>query len=144
MVFLYLNLEKHLTMEFTNMKKIFFIMFMLSSFVFADKILTTSVGKLNPTAKVIGGYEEPHGVKVTWNLTKGRITTKGNSLDSAEEFMIRIWDKYNQRIDAYATEIFVNKALSGDAYKVYGNEDLNKRNAIDDLLNERENLIKQI
>ena len=130
MVFLYLNLEKHLTMEFTNMKKIFFIMFMLSSFVFADKILTTSVGKLNPTAKVIGGYEEPHGVKVTWNLTKGRITTKGNSLDSAEEFMIRIWDKYNQRIDAYASEIFVNKAPSGDEYKVYGT-DLNDAKSLD-------------
>ena len=117
-------------MEFTNMKKIFLIMFMLSSFVFADKILTTSVGKLNPTAKVIGGYEEPHGVKVTWNLTKGRITTKGNSLDSAEEFMIRIWDKYNQRIDAYASEIFVNKALSGVEYKVYGN-DLNDAKSLD-------------
>lgn len=112
------------------MKKIFLIMFMLSSFVFADKILTTSVGKLNPTAKVIGGYEEPHGVKVTWNLTKGRITTKGNSLDSAEEFMIRIWDKYNQRIDAYATEIFVNQAPSGDEYKVYGH-DLNDAKSLD-------------
>lgn len=112
------------------MKKIFLIMFILSSFVFADKILTTSVGKLNQTSKVIGGYEEPHGVKVTWNLTKGRITTNGNSLDSAEEFGIRIWDKNNQRIDAYATEIFVNKALSGDAYKVYGN-DLNDAKSLD-------------
>lgn len=112
------------------MKKIFLIMFMLSSFVFADKILTTSVGKLNQTSKVIGGYEEPHGVKVTWNLTKGRITTEGNSLDSAEEFGIRIWDKNNQRIDAYATEIFVNQALSGDAYKVYGT-DLNDAKSLD-------------
>lgn len=112
------------------MKKIFYIMFILSSFVFADKILTTSVGKLNQTKKVIGGYEEPHGVKVTWNLTKGRITTEGNSLDSAEEFGIRIWDKNNQRIDAYATEIFVNQALSGDAYKVYGT-DLNDAKSLD-------------
>lgn len=102
------------------MKKIFLILFIFSSFVFADKILTTSVGKLNPTSKVIGGYEEPHGVKVTWNLSKGRITTKGNSLDCTEEFMIRIWDKNNQRIDAYASKIFVNEALSGDEYKVYG------------------------
>lgn len=117
-------------MEFTNMKKIFLILFILSSFVFADKILTTSVGKLNPTSKVIGGYEEPHGVKVTWNLSKGRITTIGNSLDSAEEFMIRIWDKNNQRIDAYASEIFVNKALSGDEYKVYGT-DLNDAKSLD-------------
>lgn len=37
------------------MKKIFLFLIMCSSFVFADKILTTSVGKLNPTAKVIGG-----------------------------------------------------------------------------------------
>ena len=117
-------------MEFTNMNKIFLILFMLSSFVFADKILTTSVGKLNHTSKIIGGYEEPHGVKVTWNLTKGRITTKGNSLDSAEEFMIRIWDKNNQRIDAYASEIFVNKALSGEEYKVYGS-DLNDAKSLD-------------
>lgn len=112
------------------MKKIFLILFMLSSFVFADKILTTSVGKLNPTSKVIGGYEEPHGVKVVWNLTKGRITTKGNSLDSAEEFMIRIWDKNDQKINAYATKIFVNQALSGDEYKVYGT-DLNDAKSLD-------------
>ena len=39
------------------MKKIFLILFILSSFVFADIILTTSVGKLNPTSKVIGGYD---------------------------------------------------------------------------------------
>ena len=125
------------------MKKIFLILFMLSSFVFADKILTTSVGKLNPTTKVVGGYEEPHGIKVTWNLTKGRITTKGNSLDSAEEFIIRIWDKNNQKIDAYATEIFVNKALSGDEYKVYGN-DLNDAKSLDLVfLNNKFNPTKQ-
>src|SRR5574344_2551241 len=100
------------------MKKLLILILCLVSLCFADKILTTTVGKLNPTSKVIGGYEETHGVKVTWNLSKGRITTKGNSLDSAEEFMIRIWDKNNQRIDAYASEIFVNKAPSGDEYKV--------------------------
>lgn len=112
------------------MKKLLILILCLVSLCFADKILTTSVGKLNPTSKVIGGYEETHGVKVTWNLSKGRITTKGNSLDSAEEFMIRIWDKNNQRIDAYASEIFINEALSGDKYKVYGN-DLNDAKSLD-------------
>lgn len=106
------------------MKKIFLILFMLSSFVFADKILKANLGGSCETViKVNNGYVACHSVDVKWNLTKGRITTRGNTDDENEEFLIRIWDKNNQRIDDVAADIQVNKALAGEEYKIY-NENL--------------------
>ena len=99
-------------------------MFMLSSFVFADKILKANLGGSCETViRVNNGYVACHSVDVKWNLTKGRITTHGNTDDENEEFLIRIWDKNNQRIDDVAADIQVNKALAGEEYKIY-NENL--------------------
>lgn len=76
-------------------------------------------GKVPLSKSVKHGRIAHNGIKVKYNIVKGRISTTGGELSSSSDrFMIRFFDSDSLRIDFVAYEIAPNKNLSGRQYAV--------------------------